>query len=745
MTTKPRTRHSLAVLSIASLALLAFRQGALASSPQLEWNDEFNQAEGTGPDPSKWTYDIGVGNPAGWGNSELESYTDSRSNSAVVADPKATDGKALAIIAQYSNGAYTSARIKTEGIYSFTYGRLEARVKLPTGQGLWPAFWALGSNITTAGWPQCGEMDVMEWGLMSAPDTQVNQTTHWSSNGTAASFGGSDNLPSNYNDDYHVYAVDWYPTYLIYSVDGNVVSTAEIAISSIPAFGDPFFILLNMAVGGTFPGSPNSSTVFPQSYLVDYVRVYSLPTTPLTSLVWAPSSPQNITVTLPAASQVSVSWQPPFSTFGATISGYVLERAGDSAFTQGRTSWNLPASPTTYVDTSITTGSTYYYRISAVSVNGTSDPSVAVEAAASAPAAVTQPQSQTVATGSSVVFGFVATGSPTYQWSLNGTAIPSATSSMLIVNGATAANAGNYTCVATNSSGSATSSAATLGVVSSSDPGRLINLSCRAGVGTGANILIAGFAVGPSNATGQESLLVRASGPALAAFSVPGTLPDPKLDLYAGAGALITSNSGWAGASSIANAAAAVNAFAWSTSPVGKDAALLASEQAGPYTAQVSGATGDTGVSLAEVYDATPAGTYTPASPRLVNLSARVPVGTGGNILIAGFVIGGSTSKTVLVRASGPALSIFGVGGVLSDPKLQLYTGAGALIASNSGWGGDPQIATTAASVGAFSWGTSATPDSALLVTLPPGPYTAQVSGASGDTGVSLVEVYDVP
>jgi hypothetical protein len=253
--------------------------------------------------------------------------------------------------------------------------------------------------------------------------------------------------------------------------------------------------------------------------------------------------------------------------------------------------------------------------------------------------------------------------------------------------------------------------------------------------------------VGPSNATGKESLLVRASGPALAAFSVSGTLPDPKLDLYTGAGALITSNSGWGGASSIANAAAAVSAFAWSTSPVGKDAALLASEQAGPYTAQVSGATGDTGVSLAEVYDATPAGTYTPTSPRLVNLSARVPVGTGGNILIAGFVIGGSTSKTVLIRASGPALVPFGVTGTLADPQLTLYSGP-TVLASNTGWGGTTAILTTAASVGAFAWGDAASADSALLVTLPPGGYTVHVAGAAGtagDTGVALVEVYDVP
>ena len=365
------------------------------------------------------------------------------------------------------------------------------------------------------------------------------------------------------------------------------------------------------------------------------------------------------------------------------------------------------------------------------------------------PSFTSEPTGLTIASGGTVVFTASATGSPlpTYQWNFNGSPIAGATNPTLIVNGATAANAGNYTCVATNSSGSATSSPATLGVVSSSDPGRLINLSCRAGVGTGANVLIAGFAVGPSNATGQESLLVRASGPALAAFSVPGTLPDPKLDLYTGAGALITSNSGWGGVSSIANAAAAVSAFAWSTSPVGKDAALLASEQAGPYTAQVSGATGYTGVSLAEVYDATPAGTYTPTSPRLVNLSARVPVGTGGNILIAGFVIGGSTSKTVLIRASGPALVPFGVTGTLADPQLTLYSGP-TVLASNTGWGGTTAILTTAASVGAFAWGDAASADSALLVTLPPGGYTVHVAGAAGtagDTGVALVEVYDVP
>jgi hypothetical protein len=344
------------------------------------------------------------------------------------------------------------------------------------------------------------------------------------------------------------------------------------------------------------------------------------------------------------------------------------------------------------------------------------------------------------------VFTFGVTGAPTpsFQWYLNNVAVPSATSSTLVIGGATAANAGSYTCVATNSTGTVTSSAATLSVVSASNPGRLVNLSCRAGVGTGANVLIVGFAVGGFGTTGSESLLVRASGPALAAFGVTGTLADPKLQLFNQASTVVASNTGWAGSSAISSTAAAVGAFAWNTAS-SADSAIVVSEPSGPYTAEVSGNTGDTGVSLAEVYDATPAGTYTLATPRLVNLSARVQVGTGGSILIAGFVIGGTTSKTVLVRASGPALVAFGVAGTLADPELQLKNQAGAVVATNTGWGGNPQVVSAASSVGAFNWSSTTSNDSAILVTLPPGAYTAQVSGAAGDTGVALVEVYEVP
>jgi hypothetical protein len=358
-----------------------------------------------------------------------------------------------------------------------------------------------------------------------------------------------------------------------------------------------------------------------------------------------------------------------------------------------------------------------------------------------APVFTAQPISVTV-TGGTVALSALASNSPTYQWMLNGaTPVPGATGPILEFPDATTA-VGSYTCVATNSAGNATSNPATISLSSTTDIGRLVNISCRAQVGTGSGILIAGFVVGGQGTNGSESLLVRASGPALASFGVAGTLADPELQIYSGS-TIAGSNSGWAGSSMIISAAAAVGAFPW-TDTSSHDSALLENLQEGPYTAQVSGQSNDSGVALAEVYDETPAADYTSSSPRLINISARVQVGTGGNILIAGFAIGGSTSRTVLIRASGPALDSFGVAGTLPDPQLGLYSGA-TLLGGNSGWSGNTDIANAAASVGAFAWSNTSSNDSAILVTLPPGAYTAQVSGASGDTGVALVEVYEVP
>lgn len=177
-------------------------------------------------------------------------------------------------------------------------------------------------------------------------------------------------------------------------------------------------------------------------------------------------------------------------------------------------------------------------------------------------------------------------------------------------------------------------------------------------------------------------------------------------------------------------------------SAASKDAALFTQRGAGSYTIQIGG--GGRGVALAEVYDATPAGTFDIArSARLTNLSARTQVGTGGDVLIAGFAIGGSTARTVLIRAVGPTLTALGVSGALANPKLELYSGTTRL-SVNDDWAGSAEIASAATSVGAFAL-PNASRDSAILVTLQPGSYTAQVNDVAGNTGIALVEVYEVP
>jgi Arylsulfotransferase (ASST)/Immunoglobulin domain len=372
------------------------------------------------------------------------------------------------------------------------------------------------------------------------------------------------------------------------------------------------------------------------------------------------------------------------------------------------------------------------------------------------PLIVSQPASQLIATGSSAVFHVAsAAQAPTYQWFLDGIALADgptgqvtlygSASQTLLIEGADSTAAGAYTCVVTDDAGSVTSQPAVLEVSDTQDPGRLLNLSARSFVGNGGNALAIGFVVGGGQASGTQNLLIRASGPALEGLGITDCLPDPAMQIttFTTSGRQSRVVASWGGNSLIAQAAAFVGAFTW-TDPTSLDSAVMGQFAAAANTAQVYGSSGDTGVALAEIYDATPPGTYTPASPRLVNVSARASVGTGTGILVAGFVIGGSTSKTVLIRASGPALSTLGVSGVLPDPQLQLYSGA-TLLTSSGPWNGDAVIASVAQAVGAFAWTDPGSSDAALLVTLPPGAYTASVSGITGDTGVALVEVYEVP
>jgi hypothetical protein len=424
------------------------------------------------------------------------------------------------------------------------------------------------------------------------------------------------------------------------------------------------------------------------------------------------------------------------------------------------------SAPWNGLDTAITltTGASNLQVVAVDSVGNTlgQSPVIYGPFASAAPAITSQPVSQTIASGSTVVFRVGATGSSlTYSWNDTGAYVAApaqlglygtlagTTGPTLVITGAGPFNAGSYTCTVSNSVGSVTTSPASLTIISTSDVGRLINVSCRSLVGAGANQLVMGFAIGGGDPAGSEPLLIRASGPALAAapFNMPGTLPDPELQLFSTASAslLLAGNSGWGGDPVISGAAATDGAFAWSD-PASLDSALVQTLAPGPYTANISGASGDSGLALAEVYDDTPVGTFTPSTPHLTNVSARASVGAG-NVLIAGFVIGGSTSRTVLIRASGPALEQFGISGTLPDPELQLYSVAsagGVLLASNDDWGGDPEIAAAASSVGAFAWTDPTSPDCALLVTLPPGAYTAEVLGINGASGISLVEVYEV-
>jgi beta-glucanase (GH16 family) len=242
----------------------------------LIWDGKFNGPVGSAPDPAKWGYDLGGG---GWGNNELEVYTNSLQNASIVADAGATDGKALAIRAvKEPDGTYTSARLKTAGKFDVTYGRVEVRAKLPFGQGMWPAFWMLGSNIGSVGWPNCGEVDVME-NIGKEPST-----VHGSMHGPGYSGGNpltaAYSLPGGqqFKDAYHVFAADWGPTAVRFYVDDQLYETrtpADLPPGKSWAFDHSFFLLLNLAVGGNWPGNPDGTTVFPQTYLVDYVRVYA--------------------------------------------------------------------------------------------------------------------------------------------------------------------------------------------------------------------------------------------------------------------------------------------------------------------------------------------------------------------------------------------------------------------------------------------------------------------------------------
>ncbi len=348
-----------------------------------------------------------------------------------------------------------------------------------------------------------------------------------------------------------------------------------------------------------------------------------------------------------------------------------------------------------------------------------------------APAITTQPAAQIASVGGTVTFTAAASGTGlSYQWSKNGVAIAGATSATFSLTNVQGSDSGTYSVTVTNAGGSATSTAATLTVPAA----RLANVSVRSGAGTGDQTLIVGLAVG---GTGSKNVLVRGIGPGLTQFGVPGALADPQLRLFNAAGTQINLNEDWGGGATLSAAFTAVGAFALPAAS--KDAAFLVPIAAGAYTAQITAASG-TGVALLEAYDSD----ATPATARLVNISARTQVGSGENVLVIGFVITGSGSNRILLRAVGPGLTQFGVGGVLADPQLRLFNAAGVQTDLNNDWGGTAALTTAFAQSGAFGL-PAGSRDAALIVNLPAGAYTAQVSGIADTTGVALVEVYELP
>jgi beta-glucanase (GH16 family) len=235
----------------------------------LEWADEFEGPAGQSPNSSSWQFDIGTD----WGNAQLEFDTDRPENVSL-------DGSGhLAITAReeaYMSRNYTSGRINTKNLFDQASGRFEARIRLPVGQGIWPAFWLLGANFETVGWPACGEIDIMEY------RGQEPSVLHGSLHGPGYSGGnavtGRFILPEGaFNDDFHIFAVEWDATRITWIMDDTrfqTVTSGDLPEGTGWVFDHPFFIILNVAVGGHFVGAPNDATTFPQTMLVDWVRVY---------------------------------------------------------------------------------------------------------------------------------------------------------------------------------------------------------------------------------------------------------------------------------------------------------------------------------------------------------------------------------------------------------------------------------------------------------------------------------------
>lgn len=351
---------------------------------------------------------------------------------------------------------------------------------------------------------------------------------------------------------------------------------------------------------------------------------------------------------------------------------------------------------------------------------------------------VQQPVPVSTNHGGGATFSVAVTGDPTitYQWRKNQAPIAGATGPTYSLVGLQDSDAGTYDVLVANGFSATISFPTALTVTPVTVPSRITNISVRGFTGTASQALAIGFVVG---GTGTETALVRAIGPSLSAFGLTGLLADPQLTVYSAGVTSVASNDNWGGTSALSTAFAQTGAFAL---PAGSlDAALLTTLNPGAYTAVVAGANNGTGVVLLEGYDADTAATPT---SRFTNVSARGNAGSGSSALAIGFAVTGNVSKTLLIRGIGPTLANFGIAGALSAPQLTVYDSNQNVLGSNAGWNGTAQLTAAFSAVTAFALPPTSA-DAAVLVTVQPGIYTAQVSGVGGTTGVALLEMYEIP
>lgn len=352
-----RKKQLIMSLVISSLMVSSFIPTVTAKADtgwNLAWSDEFN---GTSINTSNWKYETGGD---GWGNNELEYYTNRSENARI-------ENGNLVIEARkenYNGMNYTSARLKSQGLKNWTYGKVEARMKLPAGQGVWPAFWMLGENISQVSWPKCGEIDIMEH---INNESAIHGTIHWDSTGnnTHAQYGAAS--PNIDVTQYHVYSIEWDASSIKWFVDGTQYLEANIAnnINGTEAFHKPFFILFNLAIGGNWPGNPDGSTPFPAKMYVDYVRVYQHGDNNPTPAPTAPAVPSGLSAAASNQSSINVSWN---ASSGAT--GYDLKVDN-----------NIISNVTSpYVNSGLTENSTHTYAVRAKNINGTSSWSNSISA-----------------------------------------------------------------------------------------------------------------------------------------------------------------------------------------------------------------------------------------------------------------------------------------------------------------------------------------------------------------------------